>query len=116
MDFSLTREQQLSKQMFEKFVENEVRPIAAEIDETERFPIETVKKMAKLGMMGIPFEREVGGAGGDFITYIMAVEELAKACATTSVILSAHTSLCCWPIYTYGTEEQKAKYLPKLLK
>jgi butyryl-CoA dehydrogenase len=116
MDFSLTREQQLSKQMFEKFVENEVRPIAAEIDKTERFPIETVKKMAKLGMMGIPFEREVGGAGGDFITYIMAVEELAKACATTSVILSAHTSLCCWPIYTYGTDEQKAKYLPKLLK
>ncbi|CDF58787.1 Butyryl-CoA dehydrogenase [Thermobrachium celere DSM 8682] len=116
MDFSLTREQQLAKEMFEKFVENEVRPIAAEIDETERFPIETVKKMGKLGMMGIPFEREVGGAGGDFITYIMAVEELAKACATTSVILSAHTSLCCWPIYTFGTDEQKQKYLPKLLK
>jgi len=116
MDFSLTREQQLAKEMFEKFVENEVRPIASEIDETERFPIETVKKMGKLGMMGIPFEREVGGAGGDFITYIMAVEELAKACATTSVILSAHTSLCCWPIYTFGTDEQKAKYLPKLLK
>lgn len=116
MDFSLTREQQLAKEMLEKFVENEVRTIAAEIDETEEFPIETVKKMAKLGMMGIPFEREIGGAGGDFITYIMAVEELAKACATTSVVLSAHTSLCCWPIYAYGTDEQKAKYLPKLLK
>ncbi|MCX7951614.1 MAG: acyl-CoA dehydrogenase [Clostridiales bacterium] len=116
MDFSLTREQQLAKEMLEKFVENEVRPIAAEIDETEEFPIETVKKMARLGMMGIPFEREIGGAGGDFITYIMAVEELAKACATTSVVLSAHTSLCCWPIYAYGTDEQKAKYLPKLLK
>lgn len=116
MDFSLTREQQLAKEMLEKFVENEVRPIAAEIDETEEFPIETVKKMAKLGMMGIPFEKEIGGAGGDFITYIMAVEELAKACATTSVILSAHTSLCCGPIYAYGTEEQKKKYLPKLLK
>ncbi|MCX7884969.1 MAG: acyl-CoA dehydrogenase [Caloramator sp.] len=116
MDFSLTREQKLAKEMLEKFVENEVRPIAAEIDATEKFPFETVQKMGKLGIMGLPYERELGGAGGDYITYIMAVEELAKACATTSVVLSAHVSLCCWPIYAYGTDEQKNKYLPKLLK
>lgn len=116
MDFSLTREQKLAKEMLEKFVENEVKPIASEIDVTERFPVETLHKMAKLGMMGLPYEKELGGAGGDYITYIMAVEELAKACATTSVILSAHVSLCCWPIYAYGTDEQKNKYLPKLLK
>lgn len=102
--------------MLQKFVENEVRPLAKEVDEKEMFPLDTVKKMGKLGLMGIPFPTEVGGAGGDFISYILAVEEISKACATTGVILSAHTSLCCWPIYTYGTEEQKRKYLPSLLK
>lgn len=114
MDFRFTKEQKLSLQMFKEFVENEVKPIAAEIDETEEFPMETVKKMAKIGMMGIPFGAEYGGAGGDYLSYIMAVEELGKACASTSVILSAHTSLCSWPIYAYGTEEQKQKYLPGL--
>lgn len=115
MEFGYTREQVLALQMYREFVENEVKPIAADIDETERFPVETVKKMAKLGIMGIPFPKEYGGSGGDFLSYILAVEELAKACATTSVILSAHASLCCWPIYKYGTEEQKQKYLPELL-
>ncbi|WDU82321.1 acyl-CoA dehydrogenase [Caloramator sp. Dgby_cultured_2] len=116
MEFTLTKEQELMKEMLQKFVENEVKPIAAEVDEKEIFPMETVKKMAKLGLMGIPFPREVGGAGGDFLSYILAVEEISKACATTGVILSAHTSLCCWPIYNFGTEEQKKKYLPTLLK
>lgn len=116
MEFGFTREQKLAGQMFHEFVEKEVKTIAAEIDETEEFPVQTIKKMAKIGMMGIPFPKEYGGAGGDLTTYIMAVEELAKACASTSVILSAHTSLCCWPIYNYGTEEQKRKYLPGLLK
>ncbi|CCJ33908.1 acyl-CoA dehydrogenase [Caloramator australicus] len=116
MEFTLTKEQELMKEMLQKFVENEVKPIAAEVDEKEIFPMETVKKMAKLGLMGIPFPREVGGAGGDFLSYILAVEEISKACATTGVILSAHTSLCCWPIYNFGTEEQKKKYLPSLLK
>lgn len=102
--------------MLKEFVEKEIKPIAAQIDETEEFPAENVKKMAKYGIMGIPFPKEFGGAGGDDISYIMAVEELAKACASTSVILSAHTSLCCWPIFKYGTEEQKQKYLPSLLK
>lgn len=116
MDFKFTREQELVGQMIKEFVEKEVKPIAAHIDETEEFPIENVKKMAKLGIMGIPFPKEYGGAGGDDISYIMAVEELAKACGSTSVILSAHTSLGCWPIFKYGTEEQKQKYLPGLLK
>ncbi|EYE89563.1 acyl-CoA dehydrogenase [Fervidicella metallireducens AeB] len=115
MEFALTKEQELVKQMLQEFVENEVRPLAAEIDETEEFPMETVKKMARYGMMGLPFPKEYGGAGGDYISYIMAVEELGKACASTSVILSAHVSLACTPIYMFGTEEQKKKYLPDLL-
>ena len=116
MDFNFTREQELVRQMLKEFVEKEVKPTAAHIDETEEFPIDNVKKMARYGIMGIPFSKEYGGAGGDEISYTIAVEELAKACASTSVILSAHTSLCCWPIFKYGTEEQKRKYLPGLLK
>lgn len=115
MNFGLTSQQELVKQMVSEFVIKEVEPIAAEIDETERFPMETVEKMAKCGMMGMPFPKEYGGAGTDYISYIMVVEELAKACATTSVIVSGHTSLCCGPIFAYGTEDQKKKYLPDLL-
>lgn len=116
MDFKLTKEQQLVQQMVRKFTENEVKPLAAEIDQTERFPEETVKKMAKYGMMGIPFAKEYGGAGGDTLSYILAVEELSKACGTTGVILSAHTSLCADAIAKYGTLEQKKKYLIPLAK
>jgi hypothetical protein len=116
MDFRFTKEQELVREMVVEFVDKEVRPIAAEIDETEEFPVETVRKMARCGMMGIPYPLELGGAGGDYLSYIMAVEELAKACASTSVILSAHTSLCCSPIFTYGSEEQKKRFLPPLLK
>ncbi len=114
MDFSLTKEQVLFLQMIREFAEKEVKPIAAEVDEKERFPEETVKKMAKLGIMGIPFPSEYGGSGGDNILYSMAVEELSRVCGTTGVIVSAHTSLCAAPIYEFGTEEQKNKYLPKL--
>ena len=114
MDFELTREQQLVQQMVRDFAVNEVKPIAAEIDETEQFPMENVKKMAKLGMMGIPFAKEYGGAGGDVLSYIIAVEELSKVCATTGVILSAHTSLCASVIDENGTPEQKEKYLKDL--
>ena len=114
MNFQLTREQELVKQMVREFALNEVKPIAAEIDETERFPMENVKKMAELGMLGIPFSKEYGGAGGDTLSYIMAVEELSKVCGTTGVILSAHVSLCASLINQFGTEEQKQKYLPKL--
>ena len=114
MNFELTREQELVQQMVREFAVTEVKPIAAEIDETERFPMENVEKMAKLGIMGIPFSKEVGGAGGDVLSYIIAVEELSKVCATTGVILSAHTSLCASVINENGTPAQKAKYLPDL--
>ncbi|WP_027626670.1 acyl-CoA dehydrogenase [Clostridium lundense] len=116
MNFALTREQEFVKQMVREFAENEVKPIAAEIDETERFPMENVQKMAKLGMMGIPFPKEYGGAGGDVLSYILSVEELSKVCGSTGVILSAHTSLCASLIYEHGTEEQKQKYLVPLAK
>ena len=116
MNFGLTREQELVRQMVREFAVNEVKPIAAEIDETERFPMENVKKMAELKMMGIPFPKELGGAGGDVLSYIIAVEELSKACATTGVIVSCHTSLCASLIYENGTPEQKEKYLVPLAK
>lgn len=114
MDFNLTKTDELFLQMIREFAEKEVKPIAAEVDETERFPEETVRKMAKLGIMGIPVPAQYGGAGGNNILYTMAVEELSRVCATTGVIVSAHTSLCCAPIMENGTEEQKMKYLPKL--
>ena len=95
-------------------LKKEVKPLAVEVDETEEFPRATVEKMAKAGFMGIPIPKEYGGQGCDILTYAMCVEELAKVCGTTAVIVSAHTSLCCDPIFTYGTEEQKQKYLPDL--
>ena len=114
MNFTLNKEQELVRQMVRDFAVNEVKPIAAEIDVTERFPMENVKKMGELGMMGIPFPTEFGGAGGDVLSYILAVEELSKVCATTGVILSAHTSLCASLINENGTPEQKEKYLRDL--
>ena len=114
MNFTLTKEQELVRQMVRDFAVNEVKPIAAEIDVTERFPMENVKKMGELGMMGIPFSIEFGGAGGDVLSYIIAVEELSKVCATTGVILSAHTSLCASLINENGTPVQKEKYLRDL--
>ena len=114
MDFHLSKEQLMLQKMYRDFAENEVKPIAQEVDEEERFPVETVQKMAKLGMMGIYFPKEYGGAGGTVLDYVMAVEEMSKVCGTTGVIISAHTSLCAAPIYENGTEEQKKYYLPKL--
>ena len=114
MNFKLTPTQSLFRQMIKEFADKEVKPLAAEIDEQERFPIENVEKMAKLGLFGIPLPVEYGGAGGDNIMYSIAVEELSRVCATTGVVLSAHTSLCLAPIFEHGTEEQKRKYLPKL--
>ena len=116
MNFLQTKEQEFVRKMVRDFAETEVEPLAADIDKEHRFPEETVAKMAELGMMGIPFPTKYGGAGGDEISYAITVEELARVCASTAVIVSAHTSLCCWPIYAYGTEEQKMKYLPDLLK
>lgn len=114
MDFTLTNEQLMLRKMYREFAENEVKPLAQEIDEEERFPVETIPKLAKLGMMGILFPKEYGGAGGCALDYAMCIEELAKVCTTTSTIVAAHTSLCSNPIFEAGTEEQRKKYLPKL--
>ncbi len=114
MDFALSKKHEMARTLFKEFSETEVKPLAQEVDEEERFPIETVEKMAKAGFMGIPIPKQYGGQGADILTYAMCVEELSKVCGTTGVIVSAHTSLCCDPILTYGTEEQKMKYLPDL--
>jgi len=105
MDFSLSKTEELFLQMIREFAEKEVKPLAAEVDEEERFPLETVEKMAKTGLMGIPVPVKYGGAGGTNLMYGMAVEELSRVCGTTGVVLSAHTSLCCAPIMENGTEE-----------
>ena len=115
MEFTYSREQQMVKKMLKEFAETEIAPISEEIDEKAEYPYETVAKLGELGVMGMPFPQEYGGAGTDYLTYIMAVEELAKVDASHGVIVQTHNALCCWPIFTYGTEEQKRKYLPDLL-
>ena len=115
MDFRMDKEHLLLQQMYRAFAENEVDPVAADVDATEEVPMENVKKLARYGFFGIPFPKEYGGQGADYLAYSMAVEELSKKCATTGVIVSAHTSLCCAPIFENGNEEQKKKYLPDLL-
>ena len=114
MDFKWNDEQQLMQTMFREFVDKEIRPIAAELDEQERFPSELIPKMGEIGMFGIPIAEDYGGVGMGTLEYVMAVEEISKACGSTGVTVSAHTSLCCWPIEHFGTEEQKQKYLPDL--
>ena len=116
MDFILSKKHKLLLDLYKKFAANEVKPIAAEVDETEEFPFATVEKLARYGMMGIPFPVEAGGGGADNLAYAMCVEELSTACATTGVIVSAHTSLCAAPIYETGTAYQKEKYLAKLAR
>ena len=112
MNFQLTKEQEFVRKMVREFATNEVEPLAADIDQEHRFPVE---KMAKYGLLGVPFPTEYEGAGGDYISYAITVEELSRVCASTGVICSAHTSLCSWPIFNWGNEEQKKKYLPDLL-
>lgn len=116
MDFELSNEQIMMRQLFREFAETEVKPLAHEIDENERFPAETVVKMAKAGFMGIPIAKEFGGQGANTLAYAMCVEELSRVCATTGVVVSAHTSLCCEPINKYGSAAQKEKYLIPLAK
>lgn len=113
MDFRQDEIHQELQQMYREFAQ-EIKPLAAEIDKTERFPEETVATMAEMGLLGIPFPEEYGGAGMDNLSYAQCVEELSKVCASTGVIVSAHTSLCATPIYLFGTEEQKRKYLVPL--
>ena len=105
MDFTLDKKHSMARSLFREFAENEVKPLAQEVDENEAFPVETVKKMARYGFMGIPVPKEYGGQGCDILTYAMCVEELAKVCGTTAVIVSAHTSLCIAAILTSGRAE-----------
>ncbi len=114
MDFDLTDEQELIREAVREFAETEVAPIAAEIDRDHRFPSELLPKMAALNLMGMPFPEKLGGAGADYVSYVIAVEELSRACASTSCILSAHSSLATWPIYKFGTPAQHDKYLAEM--
>ncbi|NLN97701.1 MAG: acyl-CoA dehydrogenase [Eubacteriaceae bacterium] len=114
MDFKLKKEQEVARDLFRQFAENEVKPYAQQTDEEHRFPTEVVEKLQKYGFMGIPIAKEFGGQGCDTLTYALCVEEMSRVCATTGVIVSAHTSLGCDPIAKYGTPEQKEKYLRPL--
>ncbi|WP_068673842.1 acyl-CoA dehydrogenase [Oceanobacillus sp. Castelsardo] len=114
MNFQLTEEQQMLRKMVRDFAENEVEPTAAERDEEERFDRSIFDKMAELGLTGIPWPEEYGGIGADYVSYVIAVEELSRVCASTGVTLSAHLSLASWPIFKYGNEEQKKNFLTRL--
>ena len=115
MDFTLTREQELVRKMMRSFVENEVQPIAAELDRTHEYPAENINKLFDLGVMAMTVPVEYGGAGADQISSAIVTEELGRGCASTSDIVAGQT-LCCVPIMEHGTEEQKRKYLPMLTK
>ncbi|HHW06468.1 MAG TPA: acyl-CoA dehydrogenase [Clostridia bacterium] len=114
MPYLLTEEQKMMREMVRKLAQNEIAPRAAEIDRTGEFPWENIKQMAELGLMGVPIPQEYGGAGCDFLSYILTIEEISRACASTGVILAVHTSVGTMPILYFGTEEQKRKYIPKL--
>ena len=113
MDFTLSKEQELIRKMMRSFAENEVKPIAAEIDRTSRYPAENVAKLFRLGVMGMTVPKAYGGAGADTLSSAIVTEELARVCASTSDIVAGH-GLCFGPIHAHGTEEQKRKYLPLL--
>lgn len=114
MDFELSNEQKMIRDMVRDFAEAEIAPKAAELDKTERFPMETFEKMGKLGLLGLPIPEEYGGAGADMVSYCLAVEEIGHACGGTGLSYEAHVSLACVPLYLYGTEAQKQKYLVPL--
>jgi butyryl-CoA dehydrogenase len=114
MDFELSEEQLLIQEMVREFAAAEVAPIAAEIDRNHRFPEELIPKLAEVGLLGVPYPEEFGGAGADYMSFVIVVEELARVCASTSVIVAAHAGLAAWPIFEFGTPEQKDKYLRAL--
>lgn len=116
MDLELTEEQELVKANMKEFCEKYVAPIADQVDQEARFPAENIKRLAQQDMLGIPYPEEYGGAGSDYLTYIITLEELSHACASTGFIVEANTSLACNPLYKYGTEAQKKKYLVPLCK
>ncbi|HTM57066.1 MAG TPA: acyl-CoA dehydrogenase [Candidatus Udaeobacter sp.] len=114
--FDLTEDQGAVREMVRDFAESEIRPIAAHIDETHEFPLATTRKMGELGLMGMFVPEPYGGAGMDYVSYVIAIEELSRVCASHGVIASAHNSLVCYPILTYGNEAQKQKYLVPLAR
>ncbi|MCD6138670.1 MAG: acyl-CoA dehydrogenase family protein [Deltaproteobacteria bacterium] len=111
MDFELTEEQKMIRDMCRRFAENEIKPVAAKLDETKEHPAEICKKMGELGLMGIAIPEQYGGAGMDYVSYVLAVMEISRACASTGVIMSVNNSLYCFPIHTFGNHDQKVKYL-----
>ena len=116
MDFELSEEQKLFQKSMRDFVEKEIRPLARETDAQGRFPWETIRKMAAMGMLGLPVPEEYGGAGADYLSYAIAVEEVSRACGSTGITMAAHTSLGSMPFVYFGTEEQKQKYLVPLAR
>ncbi len=114
MKLELSEEQVMIRNMIREFAEKEIAPLAAELDEKELYPAETLKKLASLGILGTIIPTEYGGAGLDNVTYALVIEEISRKCASTGVVTSVHNSLTAWPLIKYGTEEQKKKYLPIL--
>jgi butyryl-CoA dehydrogenase len=114
MDFELNEEQRMVRDMVRDFAQKEVAPRAALVDKTEEFPAENIRQMGELGLLGLPYPERYGGGGGDYLSYAIAVEEIARACGSTALIYAAHVSLGCGPIYSFGSEEQKKKWLPRL--
>jgi len=112
--FELTEEQRMIYDMTKRFSEEELKPKAEEVDREHKYPAESVAKMAELGLMGMVFPEQYGGGGMDYVSYAIAIEEISRHCASTGVVMSAHTSLCAAPIYYFGTEEQKKKFLTPL--
>jgi len=116
VDFALTEDQQIFQRMVRDFATNELEPVAAQIDEEERFPSENLNKMAELGLFGVTIPEEYGGSGGDSIHLAIAAEEVSRACGSTSTIYLASLSLACYPIYQFGTEEQRRRFVVPLAK
>ena len=114
MQFKLTRQQEMVRQLARKFAQCDLLPVAAELDEQAKYPQETLVKAGALGFMGMPISKEYGGSGTDYVSHVIAMEEMSNVCSSTGAIIQTHVALCCWPIFTYGTDEQKQKYLPDL--
>src|SRR5215217_383241 len=114
MQFDLTEEQREIRRLARDFADGEVRPVAEELDREKRFPYEIVAKLGELGLMGMPYPAEYGGGGTDNLSYAIAIEELARVDSSVAITVAAHTSLGTWPIYAFGSEEQRAEWMPRL--
>jgi len=115
MDFTLSKAHTLQQELYRRFAENEIRPLARDMDEEETYSQELLAKMQDLGFFGVPFPKEYGGAGADYLSYALCMEEVSKQDASTGITISVHTSLCCGSIYAFGTEEQKQTWLRPLI-